>query len=310
MAPDSFYAIATAIRDNYPGLYPFLKVDPEVTRAIFKVFQEGEPGAQRLQQAIWETKWYQNNSQTSRERQILQVEDPAEFARTVRNRAQMLALEQSRLGLSNWKNDDKSAYVRALLAEKGFREGWTDEQLRWHLFSKLSVGDFATPGDIYSYQRPGGEFGEAIARVEARAADYGLRFTEKQLFGTAQRQFAGGWSEEGVEDALRKYARGAFQAKAVHDALDQGMTVREFADPYIAQAAQELDLNPAQIDIRDTKWVEALKFQDQEGERVMTLAEWQKHYRNDQRYGFDQSSTAREESANFQTRILEQFGAR
>lgn len=116
---------------------------------------------------------------------------------------------------------------------------------------------------------------------------------------------------EVAPDALTEELR--IQAKALYPQLTQqieaGATVEDIFAPYKNQAASLLGLNPETMQLTDPKWQAALQFTDKNGtRRVATTDEWVRTLKTDAQYGYDRTSGARSDAAQFATKIGEMFG--
>jgi hypothetical protein len=94
-------------------------------------------------------------------------------------------------------------------------------------------------------------------------------------------------------------------------ALDAGQTVDQYADPYKQIATQELNVNPADIQWTDPKWMKALNQVDPKtGARTsMSLDQWLSTLRTDPTYGYDQTNKAGQQAAQLATQLSQRFGA-
>lgn len=149
---------------------------------------------------------------------------------------------------------------------------------------------------------------ESRREFEQLAGAYLIPLSEQTL-DTWTRQILGG---KVPEDAFRGYL--VEQAKSrwptLGAALDAGVTVAQYAEPYKQIAARELELNPAAIDFMQPKWMAPLDHVDTStGERTtMSLSDWTNKIRSDAQYGWDETSGAREKAAQFNSELLTTFG--
>jgi hypothetical protein len=94
-------------------------------------------------------------------------------------------------------------------------------------------------------------------------------------------------------------------------ALDQGVTVRQYAEPYLQIAQQELGTNINAISLTDPKWNAAVNQIDPKtGQRVsMNLSDWTSKIRSDSQYGYDTTEQARTRAAQLSTQLTNMMGA-
>ena len=122
------------------------------------------------------------------------------------------------------------------------------------------------------------------------------------------RQIAEGGSDvTRFQGEMREIAKGKFPSLAA--SLDQGMSVRQLADPYVQQAARTLEVSADAIDLNDPKWYRVLQGYDDGGKpRPMTGYEWDRVLKTDATYGFDRTTQARDQAARIGENIARQFG--
>jgi hypothetical protein len=155
----------------------------------------------------------------------------------------------------------------------------------------------------------GGEVTQNVTKVMGLADDYGVPLSMEQA-GKWGYQLTGGIVDE---TALRGYM--VEQAKSLFpglsDALERGITVRQYADPYLQIAQRELGTDPNTVALTDSKWNAALNQIDPKtGARVsMSLHDWTSHIRSNAEYGYDKTDQARSRSAQFATQLEQMMGA-
>jgi hypothetical protein len=103
------------------------------------------------------------------------------------------------------------------------------------------------------------------------------------------------------------------QAKSLHpglaSAIDRGVTVKAYVDPYAQVAAQTLDVSPDSIDfVHDPKYQKALFQKDPKtGENTaMSLADWGTYLRTLPDYA--KTRGANQMAAQFGNSLLQTFG--
>jgi hypothetical protein len=252
--------------------------------------------AAQIEEAIHQTAYYQNTSDTTRQWDILVATDPASAAQRSRDMQQHVSDLAQALGINlSWAIDDNASGYR--LTGQALRGNWTDQQIRQNLLTLYSTsGQTGGTGDIAG----------STANVKALASQYGLPMSDQ----TAQQWGIG--MLEGVvsQDALKAYM--VEQAKSLYpglsSALDSGVTVAQYADPYKQIAVQELGINPSDFNLSDTKWSDSLNQVDPKtGDRTaMTLAQWQTQLRSDPQYGYNNTHQAEDAAAQF----INQLGSR
>lgn len=149
---------------------------------------------------------------------------------------------------------------------------------------------------------------DEASKMRQLADQYALDLADVTLEQWARKELSGEIGEDGFGEYLREQAKSMFPSLA--KAIDQGITVDQYADPYRQTAARMLEIAPESIRWSDPKWNRALQTIDpQTGQRVsMSLADWQTLIRTDAAYGFDRTSQAQAAAAEFAGQLAKTFG--
>jgi hypothetical protein len=117
-------------------------------------------------------------------------------------------------------------------------------------------------------------------------------------------------SPEDFESYLKAQAKSLWDDPQLQAALDRGVTTDQYLDPYREMAAQELEMNPEDINwLGSPKWSKAIFAQGKDGSRnIRSLADWQRELRTNAVYRYDQTSGARDAAAQFTTELATMFG--
>ena len=144
------------------------------------------------------------------------------------------------------------------------------------------------------------------------AAQYVIPISDKTMERWTENVLRGEATPEDFQSFMVTQAKSRWDDPQLVAALDRGVTVDQYLDPYREMAAQELELNPEDINwLGNPKWSEAIFHTNEKGERrFLSLADWQKQLRNDPRYGYDKTTVARDAAASFTTELGQMFGAR
>lgn len=280
------------VREHY-GFMSWALDIPEVRQVLLDAAMKGWGDAE-LQGAIQKTEWWGSSTQASRAWDQFIATDPNSAWQQIAQTAPKIEGLLTRLGV-----DVTSARIREF-TEKALRFGWSEQdiqraaaaEMRWDPKRDLS-----------------GQFAEADTRIKARAADYALPVSDKGVFGLARRALMGEIDDAWVDDFLRDKAKKQYAHLA--DDLERGLTVKEIADPYIASAAQLLEIDPDTIDLAESKWRRAIASRGEDGKvAAMDLTDWQATVMNDQRYGWDSTRNAREAAVELVGQLAETFGVR
>lgn len=118
-----------------------------------------------------------------------------------------------------------------------------------------------------------GQFGPAIHsladRLRERAErEYLVPLSEETLGVWVEKVVRGEAQEADFDTYLKGMARTLFPSPAIEQALDKGMTIRQFISPYQELAARTLEVTPESIDFMDPKWFQFLVQTDAKGNRT------------------------------------------
>ena len=274
-------------RELFPG-YAWMLDIPELADIIGRAAEE-RWAADRIQGALQGTGWWRERNTIARQWQELTQTDPAEATR----QQNMLALQMRQwaasVGLQITADD--AAYVAGLSLARGASES------EWK-------------GGIY--QEFAGVRGQRPSTVRdqmgAMAAQYAVPLSDQTVDKWSQDLATGMVDMNMYESYLREQAKSLFPG--LSNAIDRGITVQQYVQPYAQIAVQELGLNPGEIDWRDPKWNTAIHRVDAKTgvPTSMSLADWTKELRTNAVYGFDQTQRAQEQAAALSQGLLQRFG--
>lgn len=270
----------------YPE-FGFLINDPEVGPLLREAYAAHMPVNTFLGR-LQATSWWRNNSASARNYFTLSETDPTTFQRDIQT------LADSITGIAKGAGLDLSPEEIYGLAKGSMWSGRTTE-------ADLAKAVFGSPHTAF------GSASSLVDSVQQMAANYGITISAETK-DTYARQLGMGWINQAQLQAnMVELAKGKYPSIAA--LLDQGRTVKQIADPYIQQAANDLGISPDSIDINNPKWNRFLNQPTKDGVQLQTLYDWQRLYRTDPTYGYDRSPQARETAAQLTTTLAKQFGA-
>jgi hypothetical protein len=291
----------------YPSFWAQYKNQPEIIQILATAATETWP-PEKLQEAIQNSAYWKTHSEEARAWDTVSALDPAEAQKRMAATTKAITDTAARLGLTLPSGTSPGAVSSAM-------------QDLYHVASEnlsaAQIADYLTvkySGDPKLASTQSGARGEILKNMEAirgMQSDYGIASNPAANLWHAQNIVRGVQTMDAVQGDLASQAKGLY-APEVGAAIDRGMTVRQFADPYLSLAAQNLEVGQGSIDLSDPKWNAFLKVPSNDPKapsRTMTLAEWQAKIRTDQQYGFDKTSTARQSAAQLATQLSQSFGA-
>lgn len=149
---------------------------------------------------------------------------------------------------------------------------------------------------------------ERAAQYKAMLGDYAVDLADVTVQQWALKTLSGEVPEQGFADYLREQAKSLFPSLSA--AIDAGITVRQYADPYVQRASKMLEVAPDSIDFTQERWRRALvKIDPTTGKRTaMDLSEWENLLRTDPSYGWDRTNQARSQAAELAAQLERTFG--
>lgn len=283
---------AATLAVDYGFALSVLNSDPDLKR-IFTQAVAQTWGTDKFEAELRGTKWFQHTSSTAREWTILQSADPATAKQRSAARLQTLKDEAGALGIT------MNAQQLNDITRNSLMFGWTDDQVR----ASMSQGwkyDAKTP--------TAGLAGQTVDKIKQAANDYLVPVSDSAIQAWTQRVLAGTASADDFAEYAKTQARSLFPTLA--SAIDKGVTVQQYLDPYKQVAAQTLDLNPNDINFMDSKWRAAIDQKDPAtGLGVpMSLADWTTHIKTDSAYGYDTTSGGRQAASQLVSALGTAFG--
>jgi hypothetical protein len=292
--PQEFWDLIAKINQQYPSAMAILQ-QPGVFQVYADAINGGWSG-DRIEAAIEQTPWWKTTAAPARQWQALQATDPATAQQKITQYQKWIADASAATGV---KLED----VPGRLDTTGFQffnravtEGWTQDQIRYELLA-------AAQGN------GGGDLGSAAAQIKSMANDYGVPLSDQTVLQYAKQLGQGAISPDSVKGYLIQQSKSLFPSMTA--ALDRGVTVKQFVDPYIQLAQQELDVNPNDVSLTDQKWMNVLNQVDPKtGARVpMTMDQALSTFRTDAAWGYDGTAQARQSATTLAASLQQKFGA-
>jgi hypothetical protein len=298
LTPDEFKFIqaanlpswANTVKNMFPDQAAYLDV-PEIADLLHLATAAKWP-ASELASHLAQTNWWLTHSAEQRNWYQQTVKDPAEAVRLVNQQTDVILRQAMSLGVR------MNAGQAMNLATNALQYGW----------DPATLTDNIMQGDTQGYTH--GTLGATFDQLKGQAEKYLVPMSGSGLQGWTKSIASGRADTAAYTDYLVRQAKSMFKDPELHKALDQGMTVSDFADPYVQTAAQLLGLNPKDVDLSQGKWMNAINYADPKtGEkRAQSLDEWQTNLRTDARYGYDHTQNAMNEAATLINDIKQRWG--
>lgn len=284
---DAVQGLVDQIRKLYPTMAWMLDV-PDLAGIIVDAgINQWDAG--RIQSALQATAWWQSRNEAARAQEQLYNTDRATWDQNRKAIETQIRQFASVNGIT--LTDAEALYISA----DAYGNGLTTQEWQAKVVNQFLgvLGRDAAPvGD----------------RLNQLAADYAVPLSDATLRQWEQNILTGMADENTFRAYLQEQAKSLFPGLA--NAIDRGITVRQYVAPYAEIAVQELGINPAEIDWRDPKWSVAIhKIDSSSGAPTsMSLADWTRELRTNSIYGFGETTRAKELASQLGTGLAQMFG--
>lgn len=282
------------IREQYPTLLSILD-KPGVRDALTEAVQQHwDPAGDRFKVRLQQTEWYKTTPASQRDWQVGSITDPSTYKQTMQEVGQRVN------NLANQTGITLPPDVLQDITERAAAEKWSDATLRNYYV-------YAAHGQHTG--APTGESATDFNTVHTLASEYGVPLSDKAAFEWADRLTAGSVDQNAVKGYMIEQAKSLYPGLAA--AIDSGLTVRQYSDPYAQIAARELNINPNDFNLADQKWSAPLQQLDPKtGQRTaMSLDAWQTMVRTDPQYNYDTTNNAKAQASALVNTLEQKFGA-
>lgn len=233
-------ATADEIAARYGFVAAFFNADPELAKLLNDAIR-GNWTNERFQGVFMNTKWYRSRSASIRQWADLETRDPAELEAKVRERQLELYDQFSQMGIETSFGQTRS------IAYQSLKFAWSDAQVRDVVASVMMERGGWTGGTAATMEM----------QVRQLAGDYGIQVTDDQVTGYVHGLINESYTEDNIRAYLKDMAKSKYTGMSSY--LDQGMTVRDVAQPYISSYANLLEVGAETIDLNDSLVQQALQ---------------------------------------------------
>lgn len=284
------------IQTQYPDALPILQ-KPGVA-AVYVQYLTAQPPwtTAQLQAALRATPYYQTSPQAVRDYDILQATDPA----TAGTKGELVKRQiddlEKQLGITLDNSAGFGSPKFAFFVD-ALKNGWDANEIKYRMLASVNA------------MSGGGAVGKSAADVKNLANQYAVPLSDQTVMDYARKLEQGAIDQNGLQGYMIEQAKQLFPGMA--SALDKGVTVKQYVDPLIQIAQQEVGLNPATVNLTDQKWMKVLNQVDPKtGERTpMTADQALTTFRTDPAWGFDQTNKAHQDATQLATQLAQKFGA-
>lgn len=273
--------------------------DPELG-PILRQAAANKWDAQNLKAALFNTTYYKTTSDARAAWDRLQAQDPAEANKQYWQQLAKIARVASSLTGPSSSGAWQIPQARLVqITADSLREGWTDQQLQYALAAELQYDPKATLG---------GDIASEISTIKKFSADYGVPITDEAAFQWGQQALEGKTDQPGIESYFKTQAKSMYPGAAA--AIDSGLTLRAYADPYFQKAGQILGIDPQTMNLTDSKWQRLLQVKDPTSGALMTptIYDTEHTIKSDPIYNYRNSQDAMDQVASLGQYLLQSMG--
>lgn len=170
--------------------------------------------------------WYRQHGDGLRNYLLQQASDPATLQNNLAN--QVAAIQAQAGTMGRWVTAGQAANI----AKVSLQRGWTQQQVNTAIASAHVAleGPGVAAGEA-------GKLGEALRQS---AAQMGVPYTDAFIASYVQKIQKGQDTQDGFDNLMKARAKAAYPQFAAQ--IDQGLSMKDVADPYAAQMAKTLEL--------------------------------------------------------------------
>lgn len=247
-----------------------------------------------IQGALTATPWWKQHSVTQRTWTETKSNDPASAAQKIeaQKAAILVTARQSGVNIPPAR--------LAQMAEDALSNGWTNPQLQAAIGAEFHYDPKSTTGNAAG-------FAQEFKRM---AHDYLVPISDQAMGQWVTQAVSGTVDADSFRSYLQESAKSMFPGLA--SAIDSGVTVTQFADPYKQLAAKDFGVPPESIDLGENKWMKFLNQVDAKtGARTsLSIADAQQSWRSDPAYGFQYTKVAKDDAYALANTITNEMGVR
>lgn len=274
---------------QYGWSYSFLNSDPSL-KGLFDQAVTDNWTTAKFQAELRNTDFWRNNSDTARLALQQKVTDPATWSAT---------MDANKAMISDLANKIGAAVPDGMLpkiAEQMAMTNMGEDQLRQILSGYI---DFTKNGTLQ------GEAGMYEHTMRQYADAMGVDMNQQSIKNYAQLMVKGMSTPQDFQNFIKEQAASAFPA--FQQQIQAGQTMQNIANPYIQMMAQNLEINPNTINLKDPTIMSGLNGVDAQGKPTgKNLVDFQDVLRGDPRWASTQQ--AQDKVMNIGRSVLQQMG--
>lgn len=258
-----------------------LRSAPELSKLFDRAISGGY-NQSRFVAELRNTTWYKSRSESVRQMTVLAKADPAEYARRIQASAAMVADQYYQM-----TGRRMGGPTAAHLGKNALMFGYSDAEIRDMVGATVSSANLMKSGI-------GGTLGEAERQLRQATSDYGIDVSETWIKNTLNNI---AWQNTDVSaevGKLRQLAKSRYAGFA--DQIDNGVTVKDIAEPYKQLMAKTLEISDKSISVNDKTIQKALTYRPPAAKgklgapQGMAMWQFEEDLKNDPRWNKTQNA--------------------
>lgn len=260
--------------------------------------QAGDWSVAKFQNAVEDSAWWKNHSQTARAVIIQRANDPASWQQTLTNTESSIAALGRQLGMSLTPEQVAGIARNALLTGNDGNQQWITSAIS-------DKEDYSGAKNLNHLQ---GGMAATAQQLQQMAADYGFNWTAAQVAQHAQDVLDGTTTIDTYRQRLMSWAESTFPGLAKQ--IQGGTTVKDLASPYVSSMSNLLEIDPGKLDVYNPMIRQALQGTtppgSKDGQVSTPLWKFEQQVRQDPRWA--QTQNAHDTMSSALVRIGADFG--
>lgn len=229
---------------SYGWALAVLRSNPELSK-LFDNAVNGSWDSGRFVAQLRNTKWYKTHSETNRQNEVLKNADPATYNRRLQQTSATLADSY----LAMFGQAPPPGLLKSM-SQTAFQFGYNESEIHDMIGKTFNTSQQMKNGI-------GGTLGEAERQIRQAIDDYGLDMGEPWIARQLNYVATGRTDVTATANYLQKQAMSKYAG--YKDELEQGMTMKDIAEPFKQLMAKTLEISDKSLSTADPTIQKALQ---------------------------------------------------
>lgn len=230
---------------NYGWALSVLRSNPELSKLFDRAVGQSFTASQFVAQ-LRNTKWYKTRGEPARQLEVLAKADPAEYQRRLKQQASVIADQYYAMTGRKMGGPTSMHFAKTALTF-----GFNDNEIRDMVGGSVKTENLFKAGI-------GGTLGEAERQLRQAAEDYGLDVSPSGFASQLNNIARQVTDVSAIVNNYRQSAKSRYAGFA--EQIDQGMTIRDIAEPYKQLMAKTLEISDKSLSVMDKSIQRALTY--------------------------------------------------